>query len=57
MTHIYMSITISQFIPPSLPPLLSTYYSLHPCLYFCFANQFISAIFLDSIYICVCVNI
>ena len=43
-----MSVPISQFIPTPPPPLASWHsfiYSLHLCLYFCFANRFICSIF------------
>ena len=48
---VYMSIPISQFIPPPSPhppafPLWCPYVcSLHLCLYFCLANGFICTIF------------
>ena len=45
-----MSISIFQFIPLATSPCLYVC-SLHPCVYFCFANRFICTIFLDSIYI------
>ena len=47
---IYMSIPISQFIPPPLPPWYSYVSSLYLCLYFSFANRFTCTIFLESIY-------
>ena len=54
---IYISVLFSQFMPPSPSPAVSTVCSLHLCLYSCPANRFISTIFLDSIYMCVYVNI
>ena len=47
-----MSIPISQFIPPPplSPPWCPYVWSLHLCLYFCPANQFICTIFLGSTY-------
>ena len=51
---VYMSIPISQFIPPpsplppTFPPWCPYICSLHLCLYFCLANRFICTIFLDS---------
>ena len=50
---VYMSIPISQFIPPpppAFPPWCPCVCSLHLCLYFCLANRFICTIFLDSTY-------
>ena len=53
---VYMSIPISQFIPPPPPPLISVppwcpyVCSLHLCLYFCPADRFICTIFLGSTY-------
>ena len=51
---VYMSIPISQFIPPptrpAFPPWYPFVYSLHLCLYFCLENGFICIIFLDSTY-------
>ena len=53
---VYVSIPISQFItpPPSppaaFPPWCPYVCSLHLCLYFCPANQFICTIFLGSTY-------
>ena len=52
---VYMSIPISQFIPP--PPLATfppwcPYVCSLLCLYFCLANWFICTIFLDSTYMC-----
>ena len=53
---VYMSTPISQFIPPPSPPppafpcWCPYICSLHLCLYFCLANQFICTIFLDSTY-------
>ena len=40
-SSVYMSIPIFQIIPLPIN-------SLHLCLYFCFANKFVSIIFLDS---------
>ena len=53
-THssVYMSIPISQFISSSFLTLYLNIYSLHLCLYFCFANRFVSTIFVDSTYMC-----
>ena len=53
---VYKSIPISHFIPPpphtpAFPPWPPYVCSLHLCLYFCLANQFICTIFLDSTYI------
>ena len=48
VVYIYMSIPISQFIPPTPSPLITIIRSLDLCLYFCFANKFIGTIFLDS---------
>ena len=45
-----MSIPISHFILPHLPPPESLHLSIHLCLYFCFANKFICIRFLDSTY-------
>ena len=48
-----MSAPISQFTPPLPFPSWYPYiYSLHPCLYFCFANKIIYTIFLNP-HICV----
>ena len=50
---VYMSIPISQFIPPpppSLSPLGVHTFVLYICVYFCLANWFISTIFLNSKY-------
>ena len=52
---VYMSIPISQFIPPPPPPPAFPRWcpyvcSLQLCLYFCLADQFICTIFLDSTY-------
>ena len=47
---IYMSVLLSQFIPPSPSPPVSTVHSLCLCLYSCPTNIFISSIFLESIY-------
>ena len=55
---VYMSIPISQFItpPPPTPAAFPPWYpyvcSLHLCLYFCPAGQFICTIFLGSTYMC-----
>ena len=46
----FMSIPISQFMPPTSSPLGVHVYSLHLCLYFCFANKIIYTIFLYSTY-------
>ena len=45
----YVSVPISQSIPPLLPSLFPSISFLF--LYFCFTNKFIYAIFLDSAYI------
>ena len=44
---VYMSIPISQFIPPlpAFPPWCPYICSLHLCLYFCLANRFICTIY------------
>ena len=42
LNSVYISILISQFIPPSLPLWYPKVCSLHLCLYFCSANKFIS---------------
>ena len=53
---VYMSIPISQFIPPppptpaAFPPWCPYVCSLHLCLYFCLASRFICTIFLGSTY-------
>ena len=49
---VYMSIPISQFIPPpdSFPPRCPYICLLHLCLYFCPVNPFICTIFLGSTY-------
>ena len=53
---VHMSIPISQFITPpphpptTFPPWCPYVCSLHLCLYFCLANQFICIVFLDSTY-------
>ena len=44
---VYMSITITQFIPPPSPPWCPYFCSVHLCLYFCLANRFICTIFLN----------
>ena len=53
---VYMSILISQFITPpppaTFPPWCPYVCSLHLCLYFCPANQFMCTIFLGSTYMC-----
>ena len=49
-SSVYMSIPISQFIPPPLIPWKPQVCFLHPWLYFCFVNKFICTIFLDSTY-------
>ena len=49
---IYVSVPISQFIPPSTFPTWCSYMSsLCLCLYSCLAKRFISIIFLESTYI------
>ena len=54
---VYMSITISHFIPP--PYLIGIHIcSLHSCLYFCFANKIIFLFSsLNSTYMCLTDNI
>ena len=47
---VHMSIPFSQFIPPLFLPCYLYICSLCLCLYFCFANEFICIIFLQSIY-------
>ena len=49
-SSVYMSVPISQFILPPLPHLVTISLFLHLWLCFCFANKFISTIFLDSAY-------
>ena len=51
-THVYMSIPVSQFIPPLFPPWCPYICSLHLRLYFCFANKIICTVSLDSTYMC-----
>ena len=52
-SSVYMSTTISQFIPPIPFPFgVHTFFSLHLCLCFCFANTFICIIIIDSTYMC-----
>ena len=47
----YTYVNPSLSFPPDLfPPWCPYVCSLHLCLYFCFANRFISTIFLDSTY-------
>ena len=46
--NVYMSIPVSQFIPPLFPPWYPNICFLYLCLYFCFASKFIYTIFLDS---------
>ena len=48
----YVSILLSQFVPPSPPPPCIHIHSLHPHLYSCPANEFIDIIFLGSVYMC-----
>ena len=48
-SSMYMSIPISQFIPPPLPPGNHVCF-LHLWLCFCFENKLICTLFLDSIY-------
>ena len=50
ISNVYMSVPISQFIPPPLPPWNPQVCSLYLCLYFCFANKIVFIIFLDSTY-------
>ena len=47
-SSVHMSIPFSQFIPPLFLPCYLYICSLCLCLYFCFANEFICIIFLDS---------
>ena len=50
---VYMSIPISQFIPPPpFPHLVFIICSLRRCLNFSFTNKIIYRIFLDSTYMC-----
>ena len=49
ISSIYMSVTVSQFIPPPPYPLGIHVCSLHLCVCFCFANRFICTIFLFHI--------
>ena len=58
--HTIECISCCHFLHSShslLPPLCSQVYSLHLNLHSFPANSFINIIFLDSIYICVCINI
>ena len=50
VNSVYMSVSVSQFTPVSLPPWCPYVCSLLLCLYFCFANNIIYIIFLDSTY-------
>ena len=52
-SNVYMSIPISQFIPPPISPFGVHVFSL--CLYFCFANRFIHII--SSRFHILCINI
>ena len=49
-TVLYISVPISQFIPPPFLPLVSIHFFSICCLHFCFANRFMCTIFLYSIY-------
>ena len=49
-SSVCVSVSISQFIPPSSFQLGNHVCSLYICNYFCFENKFISTIFLDSVY-------
>ena len=49
--NVYVSMVLSQFVPPSPSPAVSEVCFLYPHLYSCPAIMFISTIFLDSIYI------
>ena len=51
-SSVYMSITFFQFTPSPISPWYPYVCSLCVCLYFCFANQIISTIFLHSTCIC-----
>ena len=42
ITHVYMSLSVSQFIPLPFPTWYSYICSLHVCLYFCFVNIYYS---------------
>ena len=53
----YVSMPLSQFIPPLLPSLCTQVFSLCLHLHCCPANRFISTIFLDWMYIYICINI
>ena len=53
-SSLWMSIPISQFIPPSpFPPWYLYIFSLYLCLYFCFANRFICKPFFQMQHVCV----
>ena len=45
ISHVNMSIPISQFIPPPLSVLSAHMFVLYICVYFCFVNKIIYAIF------------
>ena len=49
---VHISMLLSQYVPPSLSPTVSTVCSLCLHLYWCPTNGFISTIFLDSMYLC-----
>ena len=53
LDSILVSMLFSQNIPPCLLPQSPKFYSVHLCLFFCFAYRVIVTIFLNSIYICV----
>ena len=42
---LYSSVCVSPHLPPPLHPLVTVAFFLHPCLYFCFVNQFIYTLF------------
>ena len=51
ISNVYVSIPLSQFLPPHpFPPWYPYIRFLCLCLYFCFADKFICILFLDSIY-------
>ena len=52
LDNIHVSMMFSWNIPPSPSPTESKVYSVHLCLFFCFAYRVIITIFLNSIYMC-----
>ena len=50
----YMSVPVSQCIPPPFPPWSPYICSLCLCVYFCFANKIIYTMFLDCTYVLLC---